>query len=69
MAEGRSRDQWEHTSSLIYAVVTAQNPKAARKLSPATFNPWRKANGRGRGTPLTVGVLLAMRGMVERGTR
>jgi hypothetical protein len=62
MAEARSRDRWEHTSSMIYATVVAQNPKAAKRLSPADFNPWRRA-GKARGNPLTVGQLLAMRGM------
>ncbi len=63
MAEGRSREQWEHTSAMVYAVIASQNPKAAKRLSPASFNPWRKAAGGGRGTPLTVGTLMAMRGM------
>ena len=62
MAEGRSREQWEHTSAMVYATIAAQNPKAAKPLSPAHFNPWRKAADR-RGTPLTVGTLMAMRGM------
>ena len=62
MAEGRSREQWEHTSAMVYATIAAHNPKAAKRLSPASFNPWRKAGG-GRGTPLTIGTLMAMRGM------
>jgi hypothetical protein len=47
---------------MIYATIAAQNPKAAKRLSPADFNPWRRA-GKARGNPLTVGQLLAMRGM------
>lgn len=62
MAEGRSRERWEHTSAMIYATIAVQSPKAAKRLSPADFNPWRKAS-KGRGTPLNVGTLLAMKGM------
>lgn len=68
MAEGKSRDQWEHTSAVIYATVVAENPKAAKRFSPADFNPWRSKRGAGtaKGNRLTVGLLLAMRGMFPR---
>lgn len=68
MAEGASRDRWAHTSAQIWIVAESKrnSKKRARPFSPADFNPWeRRANRSDNGKRLTVGVLLAMKGLFD----
>jgi len=39
MAEGHSRDAWNHTAQLLAMVYNAHRGKGARLMKPAEFNP------------------------------
>jgi hypothetical protein len=40
MAEGRRRDQWNHTASVLALVANAnRDPKKGRAFTPADFHP------------------------------
>ena len=71
MAEGRSREQWLHTSAKLWVVAeTKRNRKVrSRPFKPTDFNPYeRRATGDGSGKKrLTVGVLFAMKGLFQGG--
>jgi hypothetical protein len=40
MAEGRQRDQWNHTSHLLAMLYNAFRGKSARVLAPRDFHPF-----------------------------
>lgn len=69
MAEGASRERWLHTSVQVWIVAETKRNKKKRSLpfEPNEFNPWerRSQGSRSRGTRLTVGVLLALKGMFD----
>lgn len=68
MAEAASRDRWAHTAALLWIVAESKRDKKkrARPFSPADFNPWeRRAKPSDNGKRLTVGVLLAMKGLFD----
>ena len=42
MAEGRSREVWEHTSSILAMIANVnRGKKSDRKFSPLDFDPYR----------------------------
>jgi hypothetical protein len=52
MAEGRSRDEWARTSSLLALIANAhRDPKKTRAFKPGDFDPFTKL-----ARPLKVGV-------------
>lgn len=71
MSEGRSREAWLHTSAEIWVVAeTKRNRKQrSRPFKPSDFNPYeRRVTGDGGGRKrLTVGVLLALKGLFDGG--
>ena len=41
MAEGHGREQWNHTSSLMWIIAMVnRDPKKGRKPKPEHFNPY-----------------------------
>ena len=69
MAEGRGRDAWAHTSSLMALIANAtRDPKKGRSFRPDHFNPYVRR--RTMGVPITpdnIGLLKAA--FVVRGRR
>ena len=57
MAEGRDRQMWAHTSSVLALLWNVnRDPKKSRARSPAEFNPYVPRSARsGRGIPVTAG--------------
>lgn len=52
MAEGRSRDEWARTSSLLALIANAhRDPKKTRAFKPGDFDPFTKPT-----KPMMVGV-------------
>ena len=46
MAEGRCRDNWAHTSSVMALLANVnRDPKKSRLFKPADFDPYAKKNG------------------------
>jgi hypothetical protein len=42
MAEGRSREAWEHTSSILAMIANVNRTKStSRKFTPLDFDPYR----------------------------
>ena len=42
MAEGRSREEWEHTSSILAMIANVNRTKStSRKFTPLDFDPYR----------------------------
>jgi uncharacterized protein len=40
MAEGRAKDQWQHTSSILALVANVnRDPKKTKAFKPSDFNP------------------------------
>ena len=40
MAEGRAKDQWQHTSSLLALIANVnRDPKKTQEFKPSDFNP------------------------------
>ncbi len=40
MAEGRAKDQWQHTSSLLALIANVnRDPKKTKEFKPSDFNP------------------------------
>lgn len=66
MAEGKSREEWKHTSSLLWIVAESKRNRKTRStpFRPGDFDPYEQRRGghRGNGQRLTVGLLLAMKG-------
>jgi hypothetical protein len=47
MAESRSRERWNHTSSILALLANChRDPKKGRRLKPADFHPYQQANAR-----------------------
>lgn len=67
MAEGRSRESWNHTATAVWIVaeVNRNRKKRATPFTPDDFNPYERHN-RGTGKRLTVGVLQAWGKSLER---
>lgn len=43
MAEARSRERWNHTSSILALLANChRDPKKGRKLKPADFHPYQQ---------------------------
>lgn len=60
MAEGRSRERWNHTATAVWIVaeVNRNRKKRATPFTPDDFNPYERHKRRA-GKRLTVGVLEA----------
>ena len=60
MAEGRSREAWEHTSSILAMIANVNRSKStSRRFSPLDFDPYRavkKRDARRQPAVNTVGV-------------
>ncbi len=42
MAEGRSREMWEHTSAILAMIANVNRTKStSRKFTPLDFDPYR----------------------------
>ncbi len=69
MTEGRSRETWRHTSTIVWIVaeVNRSRKKRARPFAPEDFDPYERRRGR-TGQRLTVGLLQAWGASLERGT-
>ncbi len=40
MSEGRAKDQWQHTSSLLAMIANVnRDPKKTKEFKPSDFNP------------------------------
>ena len=50
MAEGRSRQLWEHTATIAAAAMSAFREKM---IDPAKLNPYQQGRKRRKGIPLT----------------
>jgi hypothetical protein len=68
MLDGRRREQWNHTASLMALLASVhRDPKKRRSgYSPQEFHPLEQASaggggGRGRGIPLTRGTIGALK--------
>ena len=47
MAEGRSREAWEHTSAILAMMANVNRSKStSRKFSPLDFDPYRREKKR-----------------------
>ena len=62
MAEGRQRDEWSRTSSVMALVANTQrNPKKTRPFRPGDFDPFARASDkRTQVIPAPVSVLKDM---------
>lgn len=69
MVEGRSRETWRHTSTLVWIVaeVNRSRKKRARPFTPEEFDPYERRSRR-PGQRLTVGLLQTWGASLERGT-
>lgn len=43
MADGRSREAWNHTSALLAMLANVHRDRKKRPLQPADFHPYAKA--------------------------
>ena len=58
MAEGRSRETWEHTSAVLAMIVNVNRlKKTSRKFTPLDFDPYAAEKKRDAGDSLTVGTV------------
>jgi len=68
MADGRRRDLWAHTSSVLALVANVnRDPKKGRPFSPADFNPFESV-GKGGGIPITADNIRVLKALVPGGT-
>ena len=68
MADGRVRQSWVHTSSVLAMIANVnRDPKKTRAFRPDDFNPFAARSA--RGIPLTAGTIRAMKGMFKTGKR
>ncbi len=55
MYEARSREEWNHTASVMAATI---QPHTRKKINPMQLHPWEKSNFQ-KGTKLSVSGLAA----------
>jgi len=67
MAEGRRRDQWDHTASLMALIATChRDPKKRRSgFVPSEFHPFHAGGGAAKGTRLYRGNLALLKTFVD----
>ncbi len=47
MADGRSREAWNHTSALLAMLANLHRDRKKRPLQPADFHPYARAKSKG----------------------
>ena len=49
MHEGKSREEWQHTSNMMWLIYSVNSGKKNDKKKPSDFNPWecKKQGGTG----------------------